>query len=117
MKKHISVMLQETLSFFEGKHIKTFFEGTLGAGGHAAAILAAHPEIERYIGCDRDDSALELAQEKLKPWKGKVTFVQANFSDLDEILSELGVKQVDGFFLISGSHRCKSTLPNGALVF
>jgi len=97
---HISVMLKECLDFFEGRTLMTFFEGTVGAGGHARAILEAHPEIERYIGCDQDPEALRIARGVLSPWRDKVDLIHSNFSSLDEILSERKIRTIDGFFLI-----------------
>lgn len=99
-------MIKEFLEYFEEVHIETFFDGTLGAGGHAKALLEAHPEIKTYIGCDRDLSSFELAKEKLKPWENKMKYVHGNFSDLDKHLKKLGVKNVDGFFLTWGYHPC-----------
>lgn len=99
MSKHTSVMTGECLKGFEGTELKVFFEGTLGAGGHAEAILKAHPQIERYIGCDRDPEALEIAKSRLASWKNKVEFVRGNFANLETILKEKGIKQVSGFFL------------------
>ena len=106
--KHIPVLLDEVLSYFEGVHLKTFFDGTLGAGGHARAILDAHPEIETYIGCDRDGQAHEIADEALAPHREKVKFFRGNFADLDQALAEYGIEKVDGFFLTLGSRRCSS---------
>lgn len=97
--EHTSVMVAEFLKFFESVNLKVFFEGTVGAGGHAEALLEAHPEIERYLACDRDPEALELAEARLKPWKDKVEFVRGNFGDLDQILLKRGIKEVNGFFL------------------
>lgn len=97
--KHLPVMTAECLHFFAETQLKVFFDGTLGAGGHAKAILSAHPEIEIYIGCDQDPEALEIARQNLKEWKDKVEFVKGNFEDLDQILKELKLKTVDGFFL------------------
>lgn len=99
MTHHKSVMLEECVKIFEGKPIRVFLDGTLGAGGHAAAMLKAHPEIEMYIGIDRDQSSLELAKQNLKEFEGKVVFVHGNFADLDQHLNNLKVSQVDGFFL------------------
>ena len=96
---HIPAMLEESLSFFRGREIKTFFEGTLGAGGFARAFLSEHAEIETYYACDQDPSAIELAKENLKVWEGTVEFIHGNFRDLDKHLESRGVKQVDGFFL------------------
>lgn len=96
---HVSVMVAECLKFFEGIDLKIFFEGTVGAGGHASAILESHPEIERYLACDRDPEALQLAAERLRPWKEKVELIRGNFGDLDTILQQRGIQEVNGFFL------------------
>jgi 16S rRNA (cytosine1402-N4)-methyltransferase len=103
---HVSVMLEECLQGFEGSLLTTFFEGTVGAGGHAEAILKAHPEIERYIGCDQDPQALQIATSRLRPWKDKVELIRGNFIDLDTILSKKGIKEVNGFFLTLECHPC-----------
>jgi 16S rRNA (cytosine1402-N4)-methyltransferase len=100
--KHTPVLLTQVLEAFQGKHIRVFFEGTVGAGGHAAAVLEAHPEIETYFACDRDDTALKLAKEKLEPWKEKVRFIHRPFGDLDAILKEQKEDRLDGFLLDLG---------------
>jgi 16S rRNA (cytosine1402-N4)-methyltransferase len=105
-EEHNPVMLEEFLSFFKEKTINVFFDGTLGAGGHARALLEAHPEIRRYIACDRDPAALQIARKYLEPWKEKIDFVQGNFSDLDQHLAERRLLSVDGFFLISECRLC-----------
>lgn len=92
-------MKDEVLEAFAGQKIKVFFDGTLGAGGHAEAILQAHPEIETYIACDRDPNALFLASNYLSKFADKVAYVHGNFVDVDRILESLGIEQVDGFFL------------------
>ena len=97
--KHRPVMVDEFLKFFAGSDLKVFFEGTVGAGGHAEAILGAHPEIERYLACDQDPEALELAKKRLAPWKEKVEFIRGNFRELDQILLKRGIHEVNGFFL------------------
>lgn len=103
---HISVMLKEFLSFFQDLAIEVFFDGTVGAGGHAKALLEAHPEIKRYIGCDQDPEALSLTKHLLKPWEKQIALERGNFADLDRFLKKNKVKKVDGFFLISGCRLC-----------
>lgn len=93
---HKSVLLDEVLKVFDGQSIRVFFEGTLGAGGHAKAILEAHPEIERYIGCDRDPKALGIATKVLEPWGEKVEFVHGDYADVP------GCKEIDGFLIDIG---------------
>ena len=63
-----------------------FVDATLGAGGHAATLLAAGAEI-RLLGIDRDPDALALAAERLRGFGDRVRLVSANFGDLDEALA------------------------------
>ena len=99
-------MEEEMAGFFKGRVLKTYVDGTTGAGGHARRILEEHPEIEQFIGFDQDPEALKIAAEVLSPWKEKVQLVHANFSDLSRVLKERGVTSVDGFFLTWESLRC-----------
>lgn len=99
---HVPVLMREVLEVFAGKNLRIFFDGTLGAGGHARAILESHPEIERYIGCDRDPRAHELATANLLPWREKVVFVRGSYADqiqnvdgcIDGFLIDIGVSSM-----------------------
>jgi 16S rRNA (cytosine1402-N4)-methyltransferase len=99
---HIPVLIEEIEELFSNVAIKVFFDGTLGAGGHAKRILETHGEIERYIGCDRDPQALEIAAQVLAPWKKKVQFVRGSFSEIDRFLTEEKIGCVDGALLDLG---------------
>lgn len=104
--KHIPVMLKESLEIFQGLKLSSFFDGTLGAGGFAKALLETYPEIKTYYGCDQDENALAIAKENLKEFEGKVEFIHSNFREVKEVMEERGVKQVDGFFLTWECHQC-----------
>lgn len=99
---HVPVLLSEVLQALEGRTLKVFFEGTVGAGGHAKAILEAHPEIERYFACDRDAAALEIAKKTLSPWREKVEWIHGPFSELETYLNERKAPTIDGFFIDIG---------------
>lgn len=103
---HIPIMVDELLFCLKDLKLSTFFDGTLGAGGHAKAILETHPEIKRYIGCDKDPEALEIAQETLAPWADKVELLHGDFSKLDAYLNDRKMNSVDGFFLTLECHLC-----------
>jgi len=62
----VPVLLDEVLSMFAGCHLPVFVDATLGAGGHSAALLAAHPELRRLVGVDVDPAALALARSRLE---------------------------------------------------
>ncbi|GAB4229361.1 MAG: 16S rRNA (cytosine(1402)-N(4))-methyltransferase RsmH [Chlamydiales bacterium] len=99
---HESVLLQEWLTFLQDRHISVYVDGTLGAGGHAKAVLEKHPEIQRFIGIDQDEEALNIAREQLKSWNPFIDFVKANFSQLGEILEERKFRDIDVLFLDIG---------------
>lgn len=96
------MLLNEVLHAFAETRLPIFFEGTVGAGGHAKALLEAHPEIERYLACDRDVTALEMAKKHLKPWWEKVEWIQGPFAALDSYLKERKIPEIDGFFIDIG---------------
>ncbi len=99
---HYSVLLTEVLQAFASSKLQFFLDGTLGAGGHAEALLEAHPEIELYIGIDQDPAALHLAADRLKHWHQKLCLRQMNFSQFDLLLKELGIPQVNGMLVDLG---------------
>lgn len=101
MHPHTSVLLQEVLEIFQGKHLSVFVDGTLGLGGHSEALLQAHPEIQSFIGIDQDESALKYAKERLSPWKDKITFAKGNFKDIEKIAA-IHAGEMDGILLDIG---------------
>lgn len=102
MTLHDPVLLHEVLEAFAPLKVETFFDGTTGAGGHAKALLEAHPEIGRYIACDRDQSALAIAKKTLEPFAKRVDFVHGAFAEMGEHLDALEIEALDGFLIDIG---------------
>ena len=116
---HVPVMVREVLHYLRPERGGLYLDGTLGGGGHAAAILEASASA-RLIAGDRDPEALSEAQRRLAAFGERLRIVGANFSDLIEIagieeeslsgaLLDLGIssRQVDsearGFTFRSGA--------------
>ena len=76
-------------------------DATLGMGGHAEALLIAHPHA-RLIGIDRDADALALATARLAPFETRITLVHAVYDQLPVVLAELGLATVDGILFDLG---------------
>jgi 16S rRNA (cytosine1402-N4)-methyltransferase len=76
-------------------------DATLGMGGHAEALLVAHPQA-RLIGIDRDTDALALATARLAPFGTRITLVHAVYDQLPVVLAELGLSEVDGILFDLG---------------
>ncbi|MEC8306920.1 MAG: 16S rRNA (cytosine(1402)-N(4))-methyltransferase [Chlamydiota bacterium] len=109
---HIPVMLSESLSLFRGVSLKTFFDGTVGSGAFADALLKEHPEVEEYVACDRDTDALALAEERLEAHGEVVRYRHANFCDI--VAEHEGY---NGFFLTLGFPPCSWTKENADSAF
>jgi 16S rRNA (cytosine1402-N4)-methyltransferase len=76
---HDPVMVREVIGFLGGRG--TVVDMTLGAGGHAEALLAAG--VGRLVGFDRDPAALDLAGERLAVFGDRFRAVLARFSEVD----------------------------------
>lgn len=98
---HQPVLLKETIEWLRPLPVGVYVDGTVGLGGHAAAILAATDGRARLIGIDRDPNALKATSRRLADYAG-VTLVHGNFRNLPNILSELEVTAVDGILLDVG---------------
>jgi 16S rRNA (cytosine1402-N4)-methyltransferase len=98
---HVSVLLQECLDGLDIKPDGIYVDGTLGGAGHSSRI-AAQLTTGRLIGIDRDPVALKAAGERLQPFADRVTLVHSNFSEVRQVLDDLGIEAVDGILLDLG---------------
>ena len=98
---HVSVLLQECLDGLDIKPDGIYVDGTLGGAGHSSCI-AARLTTGRLIGIDRDPVALKAAGERLQPFADRVTLVHSNFSEVRQVLDDLGIEAVDGILLDLG---------------
>ncbi|NDJ85102.1 MAG: 16S rRNA (cytosine(1402)-N(4))-methyltransferase RsmH [Chloroflexi bacterium] len=79
-----------------------YVDGTVGAGGHSGAILAARSD-SRLIGMDLDLQALDLAREALAPFGERVRLIHASYTAMPSALAEaFQVSQADGILLDLG---------------
>lgn len=93
--KHTSVLLDESIAALNIKKDGIYVDCTTGGGGHSFEI-AKRLENGRLICIDRDSDAIAAAKERLAPFSDKITYVKDNFSNIDNILDELGIDKIDG---------------------
>ncbi len=77
---HVPVMVKEVLEYLRPSEGGVFFDGTMGAGGHSAAMLEAGPAA-RVVGVDQDPEALEVAERRLARFGDRVKLLRANFAE------------------------------------
>src|SRR5258706_10596570 len=93
---HEAVLLNEVIEHLAPGPGKVVVDCTVGRAGHASAIADRLGATGTLVGLDVDERNLEFAKEKLKDGPCTVRLFHANFSELDEVLDEVGVKAVDG---------------------
>lgn len=82
---HEPVMVDEVVALFAPVPPGVVIDATVGAGGHASAILGAHPHL-RVLGIDRDPEAVVAAGEALAPFGDRARVHHARFDDLADAL-------------------------------
>jgi 16S rRNA (cytosine1402-N4)-methyltransferase len=101
-KPHEPVMLTEVLAVLDPRPGGLYVDGTLGAGGHAAAVLAAAAPGGRLLGLDRDPQALRLAEANLREFGDRVVVKRASFDQMGEVMRDMGWDAADGILLDLG---------------
>jgi len=94
---HVPVMLRRVLDLLGpalSAPAAVVVDATVGLGGHAEAMLAAHPEL-RLIGLDRDPAALERSAARLAVFGPRVRLVHTRYDALPRVLDEAGVARLD----------------------
>ena len=99
---HTPVLLNEALEYLRPKSGGIYIDGTLGLGGHTKEILKRSGPDGRVIGIDRDPDALRITKERLIEFGKRVEFIHGSFSEMGSMLSELGIKEVEGILLDLG---------------
>ena len=103
---HRPVLLAECIENLAIRPDGIYVDGTLGRAGHSRAIADKLTAGGRLICIDRDQAALDAAQERLAPWMDRVTLLHGNFADLDRlldpVLAGLGRTGADGMLFDLG---------------
>ncbi|WNV89730.1 16S rRNA (cytosine(1402)-N(4))-methyltransferase RsmH [Umezawaea sp. Da 62-37] len=102
--RHVPVLLNRVLELLApavADRPAVVVDATLGLGGHAEALLKAHPQLT-LIGLDRDPQAIELSAKRLADFGDRVKFVNATYDRIAEAVDDLGFPRVDGVLMDLG---------------
>ena len=107
-------MLHEVNEILEPERGGFFVDVTLGAGGHAEALLERAPAV-RVLGVDRDPQALALARQRLSRFADRIELLEEDFGNLDQILGRFPPQTE--FWRTWASPRCNSIGPSADFRF
>ena len=97
---HRPVLVDEVLWALDPAPGRLIVDGTVGGGGHSAAILAKGAKI---IGLDQDGGAIGYCIQHLVGYDAdSVRLERANFRDIGLVLDDLNIPTVDGVLLDLG---------------
>ena len=93
---HAPVMVDEVLDLLELRGEGLYMDGTVGGGGHAAALLARCSTC-RLIAVDRDPEAIAEAGARLADVSDRVRFLQVRFDRALVDAAGAGFSRLTGF--------------------
>ena len=95
IEKHVSVLLNESISSLNLKENSIIVDATLGYGGHSSSIL---DRIKKgyLFAFDQDSEAIRHSTDRLSKVGANFTIIKSNFVHMKEELNKHGIKKVDG---------------------
>ena len=92
---HRPVLVEEVLGFLHCREAGVYVDATLGAGGHAEALLQKDSRA-RVFGFDVDETAIEVASQRMKSFGDRFQAVHCNFTEMGTFLKDQDIDCVDG---------------------
>jgi len=100
--QHESVLLDESVNWLINDLSGIYVDCTLGGGGHSWALAQKLASDALIIGIDQDEEALKAAKKRLESVNCRTLFAKSNFSNLKQVLDELGFPKVNGIIFDLG---------------
>ena len=101
IEKHVSVLLNESISSLNLKENSIIVDATLGYGGHSSSIL---DRIKKgyLFAFDQDSEAIRHSTDRLSKVGANFTIIKSNFVHMKEELNKRGIERVDGILFDLG---------------
>jgi 16S rRNA (cytosine1402-N4)-methyltransferase len=100
--QHVTVLLKEVVQVIAPRDGGRYFDGTLGGGGHAQAILEASAPSGMLAGTDLDSDAVSRLEETFKPFGTRIRLFGGNYTSINTVCSKLGWENLSGIVLDLG---------------
>ena len=100
--RHVPVLKEEAIGFLKIRENGTYFDGTLGQGGHSSEILKSISKKGKLVAVDRDADAIEYCNKHLFLKDNNFFGVKDSYHNINNVLRKLDIKSVDGILLDLG---------------
>jgi 16S rRNA (cytosine1402-N4)-methyltransferase len=117
MMRHVTVLLKEVVQVIAPRDGGKYFDGTLGGGGHARAILEASTPSGRLAGTDLDSDAISRLSVAFKPFGDRAHFFSGNYTSIDTVCESLGWDSLSGIVLDLGVSSFQLDMPEKGFSF
>lgn len=109
-ERHLPVMVQEVLEVLDPRAGETQIDGTLGAGGHASAVLERMGWQGRFLGLDRDGEMMARGEAQVRRQAEaagagaglELRFAARPYEQVESELADIGWPGADGILLDLG---------------
>lgn len=101
--QHQPVLLDEVLEGLQVRPGGHYVDGTLGAGGHARAILEQSAPDGELLAFDVDPEAIRISQSALEKYGNRVIMQRSSYTNMSKVVAELGWPNPDGILLDLGA--------------
>ena len=95
-------MLEQCMQGLNIKDGGTYFDGTVGGGGHSFEILKRSAPTGKLIATDLDEDAIKAATDRLSGFSGRFQIYKSDYKDYAEVLDLANVQSLDGVMLDFG---------------
>jgi 16S rRNA (cytosine1402-N4)-methyltransferase len=92
--RHVPVLLTEAMAALAPRTGGVYLDATFGAGGYTRALLSH--EGTRVLALDRDPRAIRDGAALVAAASGRLTLVEARFSELAQVAERSGLAPLDG---------------------
>lgn len=114
---HRAVLYQEIIHALRPYSPGLYVDGTVGAGGHAAGILAACAPLGKLLGLDVDLRAIQIAADRLAEFGERAILRRDSYVRIAQQLENLGWEGVDGALLDLGASSMQFDRPERGFSF
>ena len=114
---HKAVLLKKSIDYLRPMENGIYVDATVGLGSHSMHLLEMSNYKSKIIALDLDEDACAITKERFSRFKNQIHLVNKNFSEIDRVVRDFGVRKVDGIIADLGMSSCQLEHSNRGFSF